>query len=532
MSELSLTNGSFLSTSDGIVKLDVLVGDGYGPLHNGVHVVAPERSVSVKDCLIVPGLVDSHFHLMTFALARVRVDLGRASSCEDALALLAEHASSSDNNSAVVGIGFDETSWERQELPTREQLDKISKDVPVYARRICGHVGVANSALLERLEVTTVQFDDATGLTNAGDVDPSSGRLRETSVFAANRLTFPDDDTVARAIADAIAALHRIGITGIHDIIDPAHIRPYLAGLELAEHPLVIDGYFCAAPERFDELQEQSTSSPPWFRPVGIKLFADGSIGARTAALRKPYADADTRGELTLSKQEITRTLEQCARREIGCAIHAIGDRALDAILDAMDDASDLPFVRIEHAELGADSHIDRLLERGVLLGMQPNFAGNWGADGGLYHTRLGNARARKMNPFRSLVDAGVAVCFGSDVMPAGPLYGIRCAVEHPVASERLPVETALDLYSRAAWRHGSHGQNNHVVPRTAKPLEETSPIGLPDHSRDHRGAELSGAMLTIIKHTPGDPTRMEKVVATMCGARWMWQDRDYFDSN
>jgi predicted amidohydrolase YtcJ len=140
------------------------------------------------------------------------------------------------------------------------------------------------------------------------------------------------------------------------------------------------------------------------------------------------------------------------------CALHAIGDRAIDQALDAMTGvSSDAENLRIEHCEVAGDGQVERLARSPALLVMQPNFVRNWGMSGGIYERRLGAARFRHCNRWRTLRDAGIPFVFSSDCMPPGPLHGLAGATEHPFQEERLDPADAIDRYTRLPNQVGLH---------------------------------------------------------------------------
>jgi len=421
---------------------------------------------------VCPAFVDAHFHLIALANKSLRVDLSSATSADDVISTLASrprvlssrHPVSEDTGApsqrhprpleedAIVGVDFDESDWKDGALPTRAQLNAVSDTRPVYARRVCCHVGVANDALLQYLAPRV----------DTRFVDRETGRITEDAVFEANRLTRPADEAVAGAMDGAIAHLHALGITAIHDIVDPDTIEVYGAGLRQARRPLRIDGYlhlraseFDAACARFDAID------PVRVRAVGIKIFSDGSLGARTAALHEPYADADTRGDLLVETRALVAEIASCAEQGIACAIHAIGDRALSTVLDAIEmTRATRARVRIEHAEVIAEPDLERIVRTEVPLVMQPNFVRNWGGEGGLYERRLGRARWERNNPFATLVRAGARVVFSSDSMPAGPLFGLKGPPTTRSSASALAPSTRFVATRRLRVRRG-------VPPRT-----------------------------------------------------------------
>ncbi len=403
---------------------------------------------------VMPAFVDAHFHLLSLAYKSLRCDLSTTQSASEVVARLEEAARHNgvgesgagrvNGSTALVGIDFDESEWRDKSLPTRAQLDSISHDRPLYARRVCCHVGVANTALLDRLESPN-RF-----------IDRDSGRIVEDAVFEANRLTKPPAQQQIEAVDGALAHLHSLGITAIHDIVDPGTLEVYVEGLRRSQRPLRIDTFFHVPANEF------ATASAPLaalrdrgVRALGIKIFSDGSMGGRTAALNQNYADGDGNGDLLVDPKALQAELEECARQNIACAVHAIGDRALSTVLDAMEAARNATTknarFRIEHAEVIGAREMERCKELKIPLVMQPNFVRNWGGEDGMYEKRLGHERWLTHNPFASLTRADVPFVFSSDGMPAGPLFGIRGATLHANAGERIGPADAFYRYVGAA---------------------------------------------------------------------------------
>jgi predicted amidohydrolase YtcJ len=401
---------------------------------------ADVRVLSLPRCFVLPAFVDSHFHLLALANKRLRCDLSAAQSARDVVAALAAHAASHPGDEPVVGVDLDESDWPGTTLPTCADLNEVSATRPVFARRVCGHVGVVNDAFLGRLPSMS-RF-----------VDADTGRIVEDAVFEANRISRPPVDAVAAAVDGAIAHLHSLGIAAIHDIVDPASIDVYTAGLAQSRRPIRIEALVHVGADAYEGARARLDAIDPGrLRAIGIKIFADGSLGGRTAALIDPYTDdGTTTGELRVEPADLTAELRRARGLGIACAVHAIGDRALRAVLGAMDNAgtTDARF-RIEHAEVIGAADLELCARLRIPLVMQPNFVRNWGGEGGLYERRLGPERWARNNPFATLLRAGVPFVFSSDVMPAGPMFGLKGATHHAVADERIGIADALRRYAR-----------------------------------------------------------------------------------
>jgi predicted amidohydrolase YtcJ len=393
---------------------------------------------------VMPAFVDAHFHLLSLAHKALRCDLATTQSAAEIGERLADYTRAHGGDKAIVGVDFDESEWRDKTLPTRAQLDSIAHDRPLYARRVCCHVGVANTALLDRLESSN-RF-----------IDRDSGRIVEDAVFEANRLTKPPAQQQIEAVDGALAHLHSLGITAIHDIVDPGTLEVYVEGLKASKRPLRIDTFFHVPARDFATARAQlAPLRERRVRALGLKIFSDGSLGGRTAALHENYADGDGNGELLVEPATLQKELEACAQQNIACAVHAIGDRALSTVLDAMDAARQTTnkkaHFRIEHAEVIGQREMERCAELCIPLVMQPNFVRNWGGEDGMYEKRLGHERWLKNNPFASLTRNDIPFVFSSDGMPAGPLFGLRGATLHANTTERIGPADAFYRYTRAA---------------------------------------------------------------------------------
>jgi predicted amidohydrolase YtcJ len=406
-------------------------------------------TVDLAGRTLVPGFVDAHIHLSELALKRQRCDLAGAESAGEVVERL-KKAKTPGGREAVVGVDWDESAWKNKSFPTRVSLDEVDRDRPVYARRICGHVGVVNSAFMALLDPSSDY------------VDRDSGVITEFAVESANQLSRPPATAIVPAVEEAIAELHSLGITGIHDIVGPHSYDAYLDGIHSSSLPLRIDVMLITDPDEFGRLAKKNPDiGGGRFRPAGIKLFSDGSFGGWTAALNSPYADKQTIGEFLLDEDELERTLRRCCDEGISCAVHAIGDRAIRTVLLQMAKFPSNPdLFRIEHAELIGWDELRMLEKTRVFLCMQPNFVRNWQQPGGLYETRLGRDRWFRCNLFRSLHDAGVDFMFSSDGMPPGPLYGAGGATSHPLQAERLSLAETIHAYTAAPSSYGAFKRN------------------------------------------------------------------------
>ncbi|MGQ0536167.1 MAG: amidohydrolase [Methanobacteriota archaeon] len=406
---------------------------------------AETRVVDLSGRCLVPGFVDAHTHLSRFGAQRARLGLGKqeAGSREQALAAVERRVRATPAGKWVVGHSWDESGWSDRRYLTRAELDRIAPDRPVLLLRVCTHMAVANAAALERLDLAPDHVDAATGL------------LREAAVVeAVNQLEPPlaERRTLHRGACEDVFAA---GITSVHDICDADDVRLWQAGPDLGPQPRATLNLREPLFPHAEGLGLSTSFGNPHVRLGGIKLFLDGSLGARTAAVSSGYAGHPSeRGELLYSRDDLLALARKVHRAGLQLVMHAIGDAAIDVALGAVEAAQrEHPRAdarhRIEHCELASDEAIARMGDLGVVASMQPNFVGNWSGPGALYEQRLGREWHGRDNRMRRMLDHGVALAFGSDGMPYGPLYGVASAVAAPGKEQRISVEEALAAYTR-----------------------------------------------------------------------------------
>lgn len=391
---------------------------------------------------VLPGFIDAHMHLVSVGLREsgYYLDLSEARSLNDALERVRARVQKTERGQWVLGRGWDESRWLEKRYITKGDLDKIAPEHPVVLVRVCGHILCANSLALQKIAVTP----------RAGEFDAASGLLRENTAWAFLQQLQPSDEQIQEAILAGVRRAHRLGVTAIHDIAKPEHIRAYTALHQ--DQKLQLRVRLNLEVQHLDHaiaLGLRTGFGDELLKLGAIKFFADGSIGARNAALHKPYRDADSLGKLNYEQSDLNRLVKRAHDHGFQVMIHAIGDRAIDAALQALSNAGATPQRRhrIEHAELLHAEQIARMKQMGIIASMQPNFV-QWSGPGLLYETRLGPERDAQIDPHRKVLEAGVKLAFGSDGMPFGPLYGIHGAVNAPHPAQRVSVEEAIQAYT------------------------------------------------------------------------------------
>lgn len=395
------------------------------------------RVVSLRGRALVPGFVDAHNHFVSYGLRLMRLDLGRVQDKAELLAAVAERAGMTPADGWIVGHSWDEAKWRDPTLPTQEELDRAAGGRRALLARVDRHGGLATSAALQ-----------AAGIAGPGPF------VAEERYDPLVRMTAPTLNTLVKAVAIATREAHRLGVTSSHVMCGGEDFAALQAARDTGA--LGVRASCFVYEEHLDaaiQLGARRGLGDAWIRLLGLKLFADGSFGSRTAAVSAPFLDGKGLGQFMHPEGRLEALVKRAREKGLQVAVHAIGDRAAKRVLDAFELAGVAPAerARIEHLEMVEDHDLSRAARMGVVASVQPNFTGEWGHKGGMYEARLGWDRARRLNRFRAYAEAGLPLAFGSDDMPLGPVYGIRSAVEAPEPAQRVSVEQALHAYTAGA---------------------------------------------------------------------------------
>jgi predicted amidohydrolase YtcJ len=430
--------------------------------------------VDAQGRAFVPGLIDAHAHLHEVGHALRQVDLSGAADPDAIVDRLAATAAERDRPSDawLRGHGWDETEWTGGAEPSRALLDATVPERPVWLTRTDLHAGWANTAALE----ATVGLDRLRRMD-----DPDGGRIRRDETgrptgvlvdramaLVADHVPEPSGAETDRALRTALRHAVRHGVTGVHDACVR---RPQLRRLRrFADDGALPLRVYAMVHGR--EAVAAAREQGPWRHPSGrldvraTKLFADGALGSRGAALLADYADAPgERGQLRHRPAELRRRVRRAVESGLQVATHAIGDRANRVVLDAYAAAArecDAPVrrPRLEHAQVLAPDDRPRLAALGGMASVQPTHATS---DMGWVEDRLGPDRLTGAYAWKQLHDTGATLAFGSDapVEPLDPLLGLHAAVTrqtpdgHPEGgwrpAERLSRAAALRAHTLGA---------------------------------------------------------------------------------
>jgi len=400
---------------------------------------AATRVLDAGGRTVIPGITDAHAHLLGIGTALRTVDLTGTRSYDEVIARVAARARELPAGAWVVGRGWDQNDWGDTRFPTHDALSKATPDHPVYLTRVDGHASLANARAMQAAGVTAATADPEGGRIERAEggapsgvfVDNAQG-LVERAVPEASR-----EETRASVLA-AVAEANRWGLTGLHDAgasratIDVYEELAKAGRFDLRTYVMVSDDsaalthYFARGP------QSGLYDGRLWIRAV--KLYSDGALGSRGAALLEPYSDTPQNTGLLVSAPEHIRAV---AERGLAAGFqvntHAIGDRGNRVVLDAYERALAArptadPRFRIEHAQILAPDDVPRFAQLGVIPSMQ---ASHQTSDMYWAGTRLGSTRLLGAYAWRSLLNSGVVVPNGSDapVEQVNPLISFHAAV-------------------------------------------------------------------------------------------------------
>jgi hypothetical protein len=396
------------------------------------------EAIDLKGRTVIPGLCDAHLHFSSVSLAMQRVNHNDLPSLAEALKRVAERAGKTPKGQWILGRGWDQTEWVENRYPTRQDLDGVAPDHPVLLNRTDGHLGWVNSLALQLAGVSPDTPDPVGGQIDRDANGEPTGILRETAQGLVSRLVpKPTREDVMRAMQDGIAYAHQHGITAVHDMSGwdafNGDLWAYQELKRRGELNLRVLAYIPAASTNHAvALGLRSGLGDEWLRIGGIKLFADGTLGSQTALMLRPFESSETNMGIAVTPlPELHETIAKSLDNGLAVTIHAIGDRANREMLDIFEELRPMDRqlrCRIEHCQTLDANDIPRFAKLGVIASMQPC---HQPADMANADRFWGKERAARTYAFRSLLNAGAMLAFGSDapVEPMDSLPNIHAAV-------------------------------------------------------------------------------------------------------
>lgn len=437
------------------------------------------KVVDLAGRLAVPGLIDSHAHFILGGFQHLQVDLKNARTEAEFTRRIGEKAKTLAPGRWMLGGNWDEQAWASAQLPTRQMIDPVTGQTPVFLSRYDEHVALANSLALKLAGVTRSTPDPVGGVIVRDATGKPTGIFKDAAQgLIARVIPRPSEADMMEALRAALAEAARVGLTSVHSItVDGDSWNGSFTGeIQLLRRAEMQGWLTCRIYEIIPIAQWEKLRDAGLMRNMGddfikmgaVKAFADGSLGSATAWMYEPFADNPANCGLPLPLMNPPAKMEAVARgadqAQIQICIHAIGDRAIAEILDMYErlgggDTAAHRF-RIEHAQHMRPQDFARFGQLGIIASMQPYHAID---DGRWAEKRLGHERAKWSYAWRSMLDAGTPVAFGSDwpVAPLSPILGVYAAVtratldgKHPEGwfpEQRITVEEALRAYTQGS---------------------------------------------------------------------------------
>ncbi len=382
------------------------------------------RKIDLKGSTVLPGFCDTHTHLSNIALGHSQLDLV-SKDREEILDIVGRECEKKDK---IVGRGWDESFWDKKDYITKYELDEVCRNKIVFLIREDGHLAVMNSYAERIFGISTEN-----GIVKEGEIERVMKKLNIGNTFDFGYAQY--------------YALSK-GVTCVHDFANLNTLRRYFDMHRKGEMKIrIYANFYRSGYHLIRRMGLYSGYGDEYLKIGALKLFSDGSIGAKTASTR--YRDGEEVPPM-LTWKEIRRIVRNANSKGIRVMTHAIGDVAIGEVIKGYEKTRGN---RIEHFELALDEHIEAL--DGIGVSMQPNFL-KWAKPGGLYEIMLGQSWLTKNNPYRKILDMGKSLLFGSDCMPLDPLFGINLAVNSEYGIQRIKLDEAIGAYTQGARYFGA----------------------------------------------------------------------------
>ena len=439
------------------------------------------RVIDAGGRLVTPGFIDTHVHFIEGGFRLASVQLRDAPTREEFVSRIAAFAASVPKGTWITGGDWDHENWGGA-LPTRGWIDAVTPDHPVWINRLDGHMSLANSLALEAAGVDARTPAIEGGEIVRGDNGQPTGILKDNAMALVDRLVpAPSAQMLDRALDAAMSHVAAQGVTSVHHMGGWTDLDTFTRARQGNRLRTRI---YAAVPladwERLRDRVARDGRGDDWLRIGLLKGFVDGSLGSQTALFEAPFVGSDDSGLFVTAPDQLRASITGADRAALHVAVHAIGDRANRELLDIYEQVArahgprDRRF-RIEHAQHLAPTDVPRFASLGVVASMQPYHA----IDDGRWAERvIGPRRVQTTYAFRSLLDAGARVVFGSDwyVAPPTPLVGIYAAATRRtlddanpdgwVPAQKIAVEEALRAYTAGgAWASFDEASRGMLTP-------------------------------------------------------------------
>ncbi len=406
--DLKIINGNIL-TEDGFI-------DSIGIKDGKITSLHPKQNESYKDLYdldgkyVIPGFFDAHTHMLISGLQEIRLNLENVTDINKVIEIVYKR-SLYTKEKIIIGYGWDESLWKNHEYIKKNDLDVTNLPVILFRKDL--HMASLNTAALKLL-----------------NIDSKDGIINEELLRKIDYLTLPSEEEIINALNISIKKALSLGITSLRDIVDLKTYNAYKKiKTSLNIYKALYDNFY------FEGFGKNN-------RDAGIKIFMDGSIGAKTAA-HEDYKN------LKMTSNQLYNLSKKYWDINIPVVVHAIGEIAIKETLFALLKSPQYIRNSIEHFELIEDPLID-MINDNTIISAQPNYL-QWASPSGLYEHELGKEWLYKNNSFRSILDAKKHLAFGSDSMPMNPFYGINFAINSKYPNQKINIYEAINAYTNGS---------------------------------------------------------------------------------
>ena len=417
--------------------------------------------IDLKGKTLLPGFIDSHMHPLSFMFLLLNLDLSEIKSLKELQELLREACAKRINGEFILALKLKEEEFDDPKLPTRWEIDEVCPNNPVFIVRYDGHIGIANSKALELGEIDSNSIDPEGGEIRRNDQGELTGVLSENTLellFSKIEKYLIPEPSVLREFADkAFGLLARNGITSVHGQLNEGRIPIY----KMIQDNILQNWYAFVSidnPKKLVRLKKpplDGGKEDSKFKIGTLKLFLDGTFGAKTACMWEPFTDApNSCGFCVVDEEEIYEKMKIAHNNGFQIAIHVIGDKGNRICVDLYKRLlTEFPREnhrhRIEHASMLTEDVIKDMRDYGIIASCQPPFINSeytW------LEKRIGKERCKYTYPMKSIIEAGIVLISGSDCPVEEPnvIMGLHALVDRNgfVSEQCISIEEALKTYT------------------------------------------------------------------------------------